>query len=183
MNRNDSALLVVDIQERLTPVIHNHVRVVWNASRLIAGAKTLGVPIAATEQYPQGLGHTVAELAMEISDVREKIAFSCGERGDLFGGWRSEGRSKILITGIETHICVQQSVLDLREAGFSVYVAADAVGSRRSEDHERGLLRMADAGATITTTEAALFEICERAGTDEFKVISKLVRNTEPSTD
>src|SRR4051794_25218944 len=180
MNRDDSALLVVDMQAKLLPLIPGYQRLIWNIRRLIDGAKILGVPAAATEQYPQGLGPTTPELAARLASIPGKLAFSCGECGEIFAGWRDRGIWKILVCGIETHVCVGQTVHDLLGEGFRVYVAADAVGARGPMDHEIALRRMDSAGATLTTAEAALFEWCGRAGSPEFKQISQLVRQTPP---
>lgn len=181
MNRDDSALLVVDVQAKLLPLIPGHQRLVWNIRRLIDGAKVLGVPIAATEQYPQGLGHTAPELAERLGAIPAKLAFSCGECGEIFAGWRDKGIWKVLVCGIETHVCVGQTVHDLLAEGFRVYVAADAVAARGQFDHEISLRRMDSAGATLTTTEAALFEWCGQSGTPEFKQISQLVKESPPA--
>ena len=180
MNRDDSALLVVDVQEKLLPLIPGSRRMVWNIRRLIDGAKILGVPVAATEQYPQGLGPTVPELAAKLGEIPAKVMFSCGECGELFAGFRDRGIWKILVCGIETHVCVGQTVHDLLGEGFRVYLAVDAVAARGQIDHDIALRRMDSAGATLTTTEAALFEWCGRAGSPEFKQISQLVREQPP---
>jgi nicotinamidase-related amidase len=180
MNRDDAALLVVDMQGKLLPLIPGHQRLIWNCRRLIDGAKILGVPTAATEQYPQGLGPTAPELAERLNPIPAKLAFSCGERSEIFSAWRERGIWKLLVCGIETHVCVGQTVHDLLAEGFRVYVAADAVGARGPLDHEIALRRMDSAGATLTTTEAALFEWCGRAGSPEFKQISQLVREAPP---
>ena len=176
MCRTDSALLVVDVQEKLVPSISQHERVVWNIGRLLDGAKALGVRAVATEQYPRGLGPTVKELADRLESPPEKLTFSCGGCPDLFDDLRQAGVFKILIAGIEAHVCVQQTALDLLADGFRVYLAVDAIGSRHELDYETALRRMDSAGATLTTTEAALFEWCDAAGTAEFKQISALVR-------
>jgi nicotinamidase-related amidase len=181
MNRDDAALLVVDMQARLLPFIPDHARLIWNIRRLIDGAKILGVPAAATEQYPQGLGPTTPELAQRLGPIPAKVAFSCAECGPIFSGWRDRGIWKILVCGIETHVCVGQTVHDLLGEGFRVYVAADAVGARFPIDHEIAVRRMDSAGATLTTVEAALFEWCGRAGSPEFKQISQLVREQPPA--
>ena len=181
MNRDDSALLVVDMQARLLPLIAGSPRLVWNVRRLVDGAKILGVPVAATEQYPQGLGPTEPQLAQRLGAIPAKLAFSCGECGGIFTSWRDQGIWKILVCGIETHVCVGQTVHDLLGEGFRVYLAADAVGARGPLDHEIALRRMDSAGATLTTTEAALFEWCGRAGSPEFKQISQLVRESPPA--
>jgi nicotinamidase-related amidase len=180
MSRGDTALLVVDVQERLVPAIAQSARVVWNVRRLIDGAKILGLPVVGTEQYPKGLGATVAELAERLGPVPSKVAFSCGGCPQLFDNLRSRNICKILVCGIEAHVCVQQTVLDLLADGWRVYVAADAVGSRFETDYRIALGRMDSAGATLATTEAALFEWCAIAGTPEFKQISQLAREQGP---
>jgi nicotinamidase-related amidase len=180
MSRGDSALLVVDVQEKLIPFIADHQRVVWNIRRLIDGARILGIPVAATEQYPQGLGPTTSELAERLGAIPSKLTFSCSSCPELFKTLQKQGVYKILVAGIEAHVCVQQTVIDLMSDGFRVYLAVDAVGSRFPIDYETALRRMDSAGATLTTTESALFEWCEVAGTPEFKQISNLVRETCP---
>ncbi len=180
MSRGDAALLVVDVQEKLVPAIAQGARVVWNARRLIDGAKILGLPVVGSEQYPQGLGPTVAELAERLGAVPSKLTFSCGGCPELFDDLQGRGIHKILVCGIEAHVCVAQSVMDLLADGWRVFVAADAVGSRFEVDCRIALGRMDSAGATLTTTEAALFEWCDVAGTPEFKEISRLAREQGP---
>lgn len=180
MSRGDSALLVVDVQEKLLPSIANNQRLVWNIRRLIDGATALGVSVAATEQYPKGLGPTTAELAERLGEIPEKLTFSCGGCPELFEHLRDTGVFKILVVGIEAHVCIQQTVMDLLAEAFRVYLAVDAVSSRFALDYETALRRMDSAGATLTTTESALFEWCDVAGTPEFKQISALVREEPP---
>jgi nicotinamidase-related amidase len=180
MSRDDSALLVVDVQEKLLPLVRRRRRLVWNIRRLIDGAMVLGLPVVGTEQYPQGLGPTTAELAERIGPMPSKLTFSCGGCPELFASLHERGIRKILVVGMETHVCVQQTVMDLLTAGWRVYLAADAVTARSKVDHRIALRRMESAGATLTTTEAALFEWCQAAGTPEFKQISALVRETLP---
>ncbi len=178
MSRADTALLVVDVQEKLISLIEQHERIVWNIRRLLDGAKVLGVRAVATEQYPRGLGPTTKELADRLGDVPEKLTFSCGGCPQVFEELRDAGIFKILVVGIEAHVCVQQTVLDLLADGFRVYLAVDAIGARYEVDNETALRRMDSAGATLTTTEAALFEWCDAAGTPEFKQISAIVRES-----
>ncbi|TWT36414.1 putative isochorismatase [Posidoniimonas corsicana] len=181
MNADDTALLVVDVQERLAPAVRDPARLTWNCGRLLQGAAALGVPAAATEQYPEKLGPTVPELTEHLAgSAAAKLMFSCRECGDLLSGWQSDGRERVLLAGIETHVCIQQTALDLLAAGFRVYVAVDAVSSRREVDHQTALRRMESAGATLTTTEAALFEWCVEAGTAPFKAISALAKQAPP---
>ena len=181
MSASDTALLVVDVQGKLVSLIPGHARLVWNIRRLLDGAKLLGVPAAATEQYPQGLGPTTPELASRLGPIPAKRRFSCGECASIFADWDRRGVFKVLVVGIEAHVCVQQTVLDLLAAGRRVYVAVDAVGSRYDIDYQTALRRMESSGATLTTTEAALFEWCEVSGTPAFKEISRLVREPSPA--
>ena len=181
MNRGDTALLVVDVQGKLVQLIPGHEHLVWNIGRLIDGAKILGLPVLATEQYPKGLGPTSPELAAKLGSIPAKLAFSCGECGELFEELGQKGIHRVLVCGIEAHVCVQQTVHDLLAAGFRVYIAADAVGARGRLDYEIALRRMDSAGATLTTVEAALFEWCDVAGTPEFKQISNLVKQPQPT--
>jgi nicotinamidase-related amidase len=176
MSRTDSALLVVDVQEKLIKLVPGHETIVWNIRRLLDGARILHVPAVGTEQYPQGLGGTTSELASRLGHLPGKLTFSCGGCPQIFADLRQRGIYKILVVGIEAHVCVQQTVMDLLADGFRVYLAADAIGSRYRTDYEFALRRMEAAGATVTTTEAALFEWCDVAGTPEFKQISALVR-------
>jgi nicotinamidase-related amidase len=180
MAAGDTALLVVDVQEKLVGAIAGHARVVWNVRRLIDGARLLGLPVAASEQYPRGLGPTVPELAERLGPVPSKLTFSCRGCPQLFADLRARGVCKLLVCGIEAHVCVQQTVLDLLADGWRVYLAVDATGSRFEIDYRTSLARMDSAGATLTTTEAALFEWCDAAGTPEFKQISRLVREEGP---
>lgn len=177
LSRAESRLLIIDMQEKLVPVIDQHTEVAANCGKLIAGARILQVPVYATEQYPKGLGSTISQLAEYLPTRLEKLEFSCLKC--LNWGTSSddpEGRFKVVVAGVETHVCVQQTVLDLLSYGFRVYVVADAVGSRRPLDKQIALQRLASFGAIITTTESVLFEWCERAGTPEFKEISRLVK-------
>ena len=180
MSASDTGLLVVDVQEKLIGAIEGHERIVWNIRRLLDAAAALNVPIAATEQYPKGLGGTVEPLASRFDAIPDKVAFSCGACGEVFEKFRDSGISKILVIGIEAHVCIQQTVLDLLANGFAVFVAVDAVGARAAIDKRVALRRMDSAGATITTTEAAMFELCEQAGTPAFKTISQLVQESPP---
>jgi nicotinamidase-related amidase len=178
LSRSDSRLLIVDVQEKLMPAIPVAGQLIRNCRRLIQGAKILGVPISATEQYPQGLGGTVAELASELDAPATKVRFSGAEC--LNWGLAAEqpgDRFKLVVAGIEAHVCVLQTALDFLAQGFRVYVPADAVASRHKLDWKMALSRLADSGAILTTTESVLFEWCEAAATAEFKQISRLIRD------
>ncbi|MEX0938980.1 MAG: hydrolase [Pirellulales bacterium] len=180
MSADDTALLVVDVQEKLMPLVRHHERIIWNIRRLIDAAEALQMPIRCTEQYPQGLGHTVPQLAERLPDPPSKTEFSCAACGQLFTPLLEKGVHRVLVTGIETHVCVQQTVYDLMAAGFVVYVAVDATDSRYKLDYRTALGRMDSAGANLTTTEAAMFEWCRRSDVPQFKRISQLVKETAP---
>ena len=149
MSRGNTALLVVDVQEKLLPAIDGGPRMVWNVRRLIDAAKLLGLPVVATEQYPKGLGPTAAELAQRLGPAPSKLAFSAGECGELFEDLRARGIRNILVCGIEAHVCVGQTVFDLLADGWRVFVAVDAVGSRFPIDYRTALDRMDSAGAYV----------------------------------
>lgn len=178
LQRENTALLVIDIQERILPVIFEHERVVENAVKLINGFKILNVPVYFTEQYPKGLGPTEPKIksALGNAEAIQKMSFSCCGAGNLFDELKSKNIKQIVVCGIESHVCVMQTVLDLIANGFQVQVAADAVSSRRKFDYETALRRMENNGAEITLTESVLFEMLNVCGTDEFKAISKMVK-------
>jgi nicotinamidase-related amidase len=178
LTRARAGLVVVDIQERLVPAIFEKERVVQNALRLVQGAAILQVPIFATEQYRKGLGLTVPEVSAAIPGFApmEKLAFSaCGASG-FVPALESKQVSDAVLCGIEAHVCVTQTCLDLLDKGFRVFVAADAVSSRTPENYRIGLERMRAAGAVIVSTEMVLFELLGRAGTAEFKQVLTLVK-------
>jgi nicotinamidase-related amidase len=180
MTPQDTVLVVVDVQEKLMPLITGQRRIIWNLRRLLDGAEATGLQALATEQYPQGLGPTVAELAGRLAPIPSKTAFSCAGCEPFAERLQASGASKALVSGIEAHVCVQQTVLDLLAGGYRVYVPVDAVGSRYPVDYDTALRRMESAGATLTTTESALFEWCQVSGTPTFKKISALVREKPP---
>lgn len=170
LDREQAALVVVDVQEGFRPYA-SFAGVAGAVRKLVEAARILGVPRLVSEQYPKGLGHTAPEVAIEDERVIEKTVFSAARaEGFVLGG-----RSQAIVCGIETHVCVSQTVHDLLESGVEVHVPADAVGSRHAIDYERGLERMERAGAVVTTVESALFELLERAGTPEFKAVQALI--------
>jgi nicotinamidase-related amidase len=180
MSPGDTVLVIVDVQQKLMPLVAGGGRIIWNLRRLLDGAEAVGLKTLATEQYPQGLGPTVPELAGRLGDIPSKTAFSCVGCQRFADSLAASDASKVMVGGIEAHVCVQQTVLDLLAGGYHVYVPVDAVGSRYRIDYETGLKRMESAGATLTTTESALFEWCQESGTPTFKKISALVRETPP---
>jgi nicotinamidase-related amidase len=176
--RAKSALTVIDVQERLLPTIFEAERVVQNTVRLIKGARVLGIPILITEQYKKGLGATVPAIAAEIQGLKqmEKIAFSaCGAAG-FEKALKPKKVTDVILCGIEAHVCVSQTCLDLLDKGFRVFVVVDATSSRTTENHFIAVERMRDAGAIVVSTELVLFELLQKAGTDEFKQILALVK-------
>jgi len=177
LKQDSTALLVIDIQERILKVINEYERVVENSLKLIKGFQILELPVMYTEQYPKGLGPTTSELKKVLSTVAvEKTTFSCSGADNLFPTLINSGIKQVAVCGIESHVCVQQTVMDLLANGFQVNVAADAVSSRREFDYKIALDRMNKKGAEITTTESILFELLEKSGTEKFKSISKLVK-------
>lgn len=175
---NKSIALVVDIQERLFPHIHEHEALAERAAMLIRGLRILEVPIVTTEQYSKGLGKTIAPISEALADEAriEKITFSCCGADEVEARILAMARHQVIIMGIETHVCVLQTVLDLRKQGQTAIVVEDCVSSRRANDKRVAIERMRDVGAIITTAESLLFELLERAGTEKFKAISSLVK-------
>jgi nicotinamidase-related amidase len=177
MSAADTGLLVIDVQDKLMAKIPVGPALVRNIAFLIDGARVLGMPVQATEQYPKGLGSTVPELLPRLPQRPDKLAFSCCAIPSVVEGFRAAGRPKVLLAGIETHVCVAQTALDLLALDFRVYIPADAVASRFGIDHDQALKRLERAGAVITTSEAAVFEWVGAAGTPQFKEISRLVQD------
>ena len=177
MSHPNSRLLIVDVQEKLLPHIPVADAVIGNCRRLIQGANILGIPVFATEQYPKGLGPTTPELTSLLGDIPEKLRFSSAEVLNWEPAAEQENhRHQVIVAGIETHVCVLQTVLDLMALGYQVFVPADAVGSRKKLDWSFALRRMSGCGATVTSTESVLFEWCEDAAIPEFKQVSQLVK-------
>ena len=170
------ALLVVDLQGKLLAAVVDRETVVDNTLRLVRGAKLLGLPVFATEQYPKGLGPSVEALADLVPDRSSKTTFHCCAAPRLVSGLHERRVRHVTLAGIEAHVCVAQSALELLTLGFVVQVAADAVGSRHRVDWEFGLRRLERAGAVVSTAEAVLFEWAERSDRPEFKAISELIK-------
>jgi nicotinamidase-related amidase len=170
LSREGAALVVVDVQEGFRSYA-SFAGVARACGTLLQAARILGVPALVSEQYPKGLGHSAPELALQDEPRIEKTVFSA-VRAE---GFELDGAGQAIVCGIEAHVCVSQTVHDLPAAGVEVHVPADAVGSRHELDYERGLQRMQRAGAVVSTVEAALFELLERAGTPEFKAVQKLI--------
>jgi nicotinamidase-related amidase len=174
LDRDRAALVVVDVQEAFRKAVPDFERVAAQAATLVEGAKAIGIPLVVSEQYPNGLGKTVPEVAERLPDDVEpidKVCFSAAEAA----GFDLDGRDQALVCGIETHVCVNQTVLDLLAQGVETHVAADAVGSRSAENRELGLHKMERAGAVLTSVETALFELLRRSDAPEFKRVQALV--------
>ena len=178
IRREQSLLLIVDIQEKLAPAILNADGVVANAAKLIQAAQKLSVPMLASEQYPKGLGRTVPALRNLLPSVAifEKTHFSCFGEAGVADRLRQTQRQQIIVCGMEAHVCVLQTALELKAAGYTTMVVADAVSSRQQENHALGLARLRGAGVEIVTTEMVLFEWIGQAGTPEFKSLLALIK-------
>lgn len=173
-----SCLLVVDIQERLLPAMFSPKSVTENTGILLKAAEIMGIPVLASEQYPKGLGPTVPEIAAQLPEgsVVEKLHFSCLGDGGFCLRLGALARPQAVVVGMEAHVCVLQTVLDLRAQGVDVFVVADATSSRSPESHRLALERMRTAGAQVVSTEMVVFEWLAKAGTEQFRTISKLVK-------
>ena len=178
LERDKAAVVVVDIQERLMAAMKHAKKVYRNTNIILEASKALGLPVVVTEQYPKGLGHTVEDVksCLPAYEPIEKITFSCCGEDSFMDAVEETGRKQVILVGSETHVCVYQTCLDLLEAGYSVHLLRDAVCSRAKENFLAALELMRQAGAVITTTETVLFQMLVKAGGDEFKAISKLVK-------
>jgi isochorismate hydrolase len=176
LERTKSLLLLVDMQERLVPAMADAADVTQRCGVLLRAAYELGVPILASEQYPKGLGPTLPALAEFATRRLEKVEFSAYANAGIREELKRAGQSQLILAGVEAHVCVLQTGLELIDAGYQVFVVADAVASRRAESREVALHRIARAGATLITVEMALFEWLRSASAPEFRSISKLIR-------
>jgi nicotinamidase-related amidase len=181
LRRDGTALLVVDVQERLWPAMRNRQRLVDRIVVMIRGCRLLGISIFLTEQYPKGLGQTlqVIQEGLGQMDPLIKMTFSCCGLSELAANLKEKGIQQVVVVGIESHVCVLQTALDLLSLGFQVHVPRDAVSSRHEEDQRTALQRMAREGVVVTTVEMTLFELLKTAQAPEFKEISKLVKAIE----
>jgi nicotinamidase-related amidase len=177
-----ATLIVVDVQEGFRKAVPDFDRVAKATSTLIEGAEAIGIPVVVTEQYPKGLGETAPEIAEHLPEGTEPLEKVCFSATDAVG-FDLGGRDQALVCGIETHVCVNQTALDLLGSGVEVHVAEDAVASRTELNKRVGLQKMERAGAVLSTVEMALFELLGRAGTDEFKRVQKLVLDYAPNPE
>lgn len=179
LDRSKAAVLVIDVQEKLAPAMAPEAlaRVIKYSKALVGAAGALGMPVLCTEQYVKGLGPTVAELRQALpAPPMEKVHFSCGADPAIAAALEGTGRRQVLVCGMETHVCVFQTVRDLVAVGYEVHVCAEAVCSRTEEHRRVGLELCREAGAVITTAETAIFDLLHRAATDEFRKVAPLVR-------
>ncbi len=180
LNKDECLLMVIDIQERLHAVMDVQSRDVYikNSAILIEIAKACSIPVIVSEQYPNGLGPTIADTAGHLEGIspHEKLFFSCYRDEGIRKAIRATGRKTAVISGIETHVCVMQTSLDLLEAGYKVVVACDAVCSRRAHDMRASLEAMARLGMLVYPTETIAFMFIEKAGTELFKKLSGLFK-------
>ena len=179
--KEETALLVVDIQEKLVPVIHEADELIRRTVILLEGLKQFSVPTVVLRQYPKGLGDTHPEVKTALGEHTpyDKLAYSAMQDAEIAAEIKrlqETGIKNVIVCGVESHICVLQTCIDLQKEGLQAVMVADAVGSRNPYDKEIGLRRAAQENVLLTTVESILFELCQVAGTDAFKVISKLVR-------
>ncbi|MDR0570243.1 MAG: isochorismatase family protein [Clostridiales Family XIII bacterium] len=188
IRKEEAALVVVDFQTKMMPWIDGEEQVVAESAKLIRGCRVLGLPVLATQQYTRGLGETVAPVlealteelgewspATEFSHV-EKTSFSVMGEPEFARRLKETGKTDVILCGVEGHVCVRQSALDMLAAGYKVFLARDCVSSRKKRDLEPAMRELELAGATLITSEAALFEMLGGAGAPGFKQISKLVK-------
>lgn len=180
-------VLVIDLQDKLLPLIQSHERIVAAAAKLIEGTHVFGLPVVATEQYPKGIGPTHATIRRLLervdATILEKATFSaCGDPS-IRDTLRAVDRPQVVIAGIEAHVCVQQATLDLRAMDYDVFVCADAIGARGKLDYRCALDRMRQEGAYVTSVESVLFELCGRCDTDRFKAMLNVIKAWPPAQD
>ena len=179
LNPTQAVLVVIDVQSKLTPAMPQKVyeRMRATTAMLVEAAGLLGVPVVTTEQYPQGIGHTVPELAAACaSGVIEKTTFGCCGEPAFLTKLEQLGRRQVIVTGMETHVCVYQTVLGLAATGYHVHLVRDAICSRQKEDYRAGISNAARAGALVITAEMALFQLLKDSRHEQFRAISKLVK-------
>ncbi len=183
LDRRESLLVVIDVQERYLPHLFEGERVVEGTRRLIEAAKIVGVPLLLTEQYPRGIGPTAPALRAALPEGAEpiqKMTLSCLGTSDFASRLRSSGRRQVLVAGIEAHACVNQTVHDLLAAGYETYIAVDALSSRFRRDYEIAVERLVLAGAIACTVESALLEWVRTAESPEFQPVRALIRDPLP---
>ena len=178
IDKNNCALVLIDIQEKLAPHIYDNNEIVQNIVTLIKGAKILGVPVVLNEQYKKGLGETTLEIKEALGEYEplDKSSFSCCANEESMLKIESLQKEHLIVVGVEAHICVLQSVLGLKSRGYKTYVAIDCIGSRKVIDKEIAIQRMIQEGIRVTTYESILFEIVQNAKDEHFRDISRLIK-------
>lgn len=180
IQRENCQAMIIDVQEKLSPHIYRYNDILKKTLILIQGLQTLNIPILLNEQYPEGLGRTVPEIMAVLDTIKsktiEKVTFSACDNDETWNYLAQQNRISVLVFGVEAHVCVMQTVLDLLDNGMQPVVIADAIGSRSAYDRRQAIRRMRRAGAVITTTEAILFELCRSSKDPAFKAISQLVK-------
>jgi nicotinamidase-related amidase len=179
LEASKASLLIVDVQTRLLPAMAEPERIVSRCQVLLKAAEAMEIPVIVSEQYPKGLGHTVPELVGPKAEVFGKLSFSCWrdvEMRKAFIELHENERPLMIVAGIEAHVCVLQSCIDIYNAGFGVFAVADAMGSRDPKSAELAYDRLRGAGVQVISTEMAIFELMEKAGTPLFKTLSALIK-------
>ena len=179
LQQDKAVMVVVDVQEKLVPAMNERVcgRVIQHINMLLESCAAMDLPVIATEQYPRGLGHTIDELKEATVKHRiEKVAFSCCGESDFMDALEKTGRKQVVLVGMEAHVCVYQTMMDLLDKGYQVHLVRDAICSRFKTDYQTAITMAPQMGAVLTTTEMALFQLLEVAGTEAFKVVSGLAR-------
>ena len=178
LNIDNAALVIIDVQGKLASLMYQKDELYDNLVKIIKGARVLGLPIIWNEQIPDKLGPTIPEIADILQDMEPlaKTTFSCCGNNNFQAKLENSGRRQVLLIGIETHVCVYQTAVDLLQTDYEVYLVADAVSSRTSENKQIGIRAMKDAGAKITSVEMALFEMLKVARGDKFKRVIKIVK-------
>ncbi len=178
INKEQTAGLIIDVQEKLTPHIFKHELISSNTVLLIRGLRVLDIPLILTQQYTRGLGETITSISEAIGNIMpvEKISFSCCDEPVFIEKLGQLGRKNIIIAGIEAHVCILQTVLDLMDKDYLPVVVEDCISSRKKRDIKTAVERMRQEGALITTYESILFELTRFAGTDVFKQISRIIK-------
>ncbi|MBU5617408.1 isochorismatase family protein [Psychrobacter sp. TAE2020] len=178
--RENTQAMIIDVQERLTPHINDHESIVKKISTLIQGLQALDIPIMLNEQYKKGLGETLPEIKELLNENNkkgfEKLTFSACDNDDSWNHLAQQNRSIVLLMGVETHVCVLQTALDLLDNGMQPVIIGDAVGSRFPYDKKQAIRRIRRAGGVITTVETVLFELCRSSADPAFKTISNLIK-------
>jgi nicotinamidase-related amidase len=179
LDADKAVLVVIDVQERLVPAMPEDVylRLRNTVAMLVEVAGLLGLPVVTTEQYPKGIGHTVPELAAACNEtVIEKVSFGCCGEASFLQALKNTGRTQVLITGMEAHVCVYQTVLGLLDDGYYVHLIRDAICSRNKTDYLAGVANAGQAGAVVTTAETVMFQMLQESTHEQFRAVSRLVK-------